>query len=165
MNLSWRNIVGQRIPTYMCPSDAFNNNPYYNLNGSTSIEADPESDEANATTGVPGGLLPDGSIGWARGNYGVNAGYEDFDHCAWGATKKTSASNVAGANGLWSSAVMEANYGAKLQDILDGTSNTMLVCELRAGMVSNDPRGVWAMPFPGSSICNAGRSILQSQPE
>ena len=59
---------------------------------------------------------------------------------------------------------MEANYGAKLQDILNGTSNTNLVCELRAGLTSVDPRGVWALPFPGASIVNAGHDSSNPTP-
>src|SRR5262245_19035840 len=43
-------------------------------------------------------------------------------------------------------------------------SQTMMGAELRAGYVSNDPRGVWALGFPGASIVNAGRSSYNPSP-
>jgi prepilin-type processing-associated H-X9-DG protein len=145
VNLSWRTIVGESVPAFLCPSDGFNQTPFSNPN-------------------VPGAVLPSGQNGWARGNYGAIAGYEDYDHVAGGAQYKTSKSNVAGAAGLWSSPVMSSNYGAKLQDITDGTSNVMMLAELRAGLTGIDPRGVWAMGFPGASIVNGGRSSYNPSP-
>ena len=133
-NMSWRVIVGTSLKVYLCPTDP--NNRMNFLNPS----------------------VPGTATGWARGNYGVNAGYEDYDHVAGGATYNTSKKNACGAAGLFSSAVMSANYGARLTDITDGTSNTSLVAELRAGLTPIDPRGVWAMGFPGASIVNAGRT-------
>ncbi len=41
--------------------------------------------------------------------------------------------------------VMGANVSLKLTDIKDGTSDTILVGEIRAGVTSFDCRGVWAM--------------------
>jgi prepilin-type N-terminal cleavage/methylation domain-containing protein/prepilin-type processing-associated H-X9-DG protein len=139
--LSWRiGLVGRRIPIYLCPSDAYNEIEFNN-------------------PAVPGDVN-----GWARGNYGANAGYEDYDHVAGGATYKTSSKNVAGAAGLVSVPVMSSNYGARYRDVLDGLSNTIFVAELRAGLTSLDPRGVWAMGFPGASIVNGGRSSYNPSP-
>jgi prepilin-type processing-associated H-X9-DG protein len=53
---------------------------------------------------------------------------------------------------------MAINYGARLTNFPDGTSNTVLFNEVRAGVSPLDPRGVWAMGMPGSSITNAGRN-------
>ncbi|MGO8747885.1 MAG: DUF1559 domain-containing protein [Thermoguttaceae bacterium] len=145
---AWRVIVGTPISGFLCPSDTnFNSKPFVNAL-------------------VPGGPLPApaGGNGWYRGNYGVNAGYEDYDHVAGGAEKMTSASNVAGAAGLWSSPVMSSNYGAALGEITDGTSNVLMLAELRAGLVTTDPRGIWAMGFPGASVVNAGRSSYNPSP-
>ena len=41
--------------------------------------------------------------------------------------------------------VMGANVSERIDDIHDGASNTILVGEIRAGVISFDPRGVWAM--------------------
>jgi prepilin-type N-terminal cleavage/methylation domain-containing protein len=136
----WRTIVATAVKTYLCPSDGNNRKPFLN-------------------PAVPG--TPEG---WARGNYGVTAGYDDYDHVAGGAVFKSSKKNVAGAAGLVSSPVMSSNYGAALTDITDCTSNTIMAAELRAGLTSVDPRGVWALGFPGASVVNAGRGAYNPSP-
>jgi prepilin-type processing-associated H-X9-DG protein len=142
-NLSWMSIAGNPVKVYLCPSDPNNSQPYL----------DP-------TTGPIGGP----ATGWARGNYGVTAGYEDYDHQNGGASYKTSAAGIPQQNGMVSSPVMACNYGAKITEITDGTSNTILAGELRAGLTAVDPRGVWALGFPGSSIVNAGRGSYNPTP-
>jgi len=137
---SWRlGLVGLKIPTYQCPTDPYNQQPFSNPN-------------------VPGDA--DGT--WARGNYGATAGQEDYDHVARGATKTTK--NLSGPNGLVASAVMSCCYGARIKDVKDGMSRTIMVAELRAGLTTNDPRGVWALGFPGASIVNAGRGAYNPSP-
>jgi prepilin-type processing-associated H-X9-DG protein len=54
------------------------------------------------------------------------------------------------------------NFGSKLLDITDGTSNTVMFNEVRAGISPQDPRGVWAIGLPGCSITNAGRNYNPS---
>jgi len=138
---AWRvGLVDKTIRAYLCPSDSKNSTPYFNA------------------------AVPGGANGWARGNYGVSAGYEDYDHVAGGNRYKSSASNVAGAAGLYSSPVMSSNFGAQWRDIMDGTSNTTMVDELRAGLSPIDPRGVWAMGFPGASVVNGGRGAYNPSP-
>jgi prepilin-type processing-associated H-X9-DG protein len=39
-----------------------------------------------------------------------------------------------------------------MADIKDGTSQTIMIGEMRAGLTSGDPRGVWAMSGPASSL-------------
>jgi prepilin-type N-terminal cleavage/methylation domain-containing protein/prepilin-type processing-associated H-X9-DG protein len=140
-NLSWLSIVGTPVKTFLCPSDPNNQAPYIDPN-----------------TG------PIGPASWARGNYGVTAGYEDYDHQNGGASYTTGASGIPRQNGMASSPVMACNYGAKITEITDGTSNTILIGELRAGLSAIDPRGVWALGFPGSSIVNAGRGSYNPTP-
>jgi prepilin-type N-terminal cleavage/methylation domain-containing protein/prepilin-type processing-associated H-X9-DG protein len=140
VNLSWRVVVGTSIKTFLCPSDSNNQTPFFN-------------------SSVPGA-----ANGWARGNYGVTAGYDDYDHVAGGLTFRSSKGQVSGANGLVSSPVMSSNYGCRIVDISDGTSQTAMVAELRAGLSQIDPRGVWAMGFPGASIVNAGRGAYNPSP-
>ncbi|MFL5339637.1 MAG: DUF1559 domain-containing protein [Gemmataceae bacterium] len=143
-DLNWINSAGTIVPTYLCPSDAYNQNPY--------------NDPATGPVKNP----PGGN--WARGNYGVTAGYEDYDHQNGGASYQTSQAGIPQQNHMVSSPVMACNYGARITDIADGTSNTIMVGELRAGLSAVDPRGVWALGFPGSSIVNAGRASYNPTP-
>ena len=139
-NQTWRSIRGVVVKTYQCPSDGNSSQPY---NDST------------------GGNAP-AETGWARGNYGAIAGWEDYDHVANGSTKTTSQPGVM--NGFTSSPMMSANYGARYAEVTDGLSNTIAVAELRAGISPLDPRGVWALGFPSASIVNAGRAAYNPTP-
>jgi len=85
--------------------------------------------------------------GWARGNYAANAG-PSFIQNTYGGTSDN------GNFGWKGGGVMCANYGVSLQSLTnqDGSANTIMVAEVRAGTAPNDRRGVWAMGFAGSSI-------------
>ena len=48
--------------------------------------------------------------------------------------------------------VMGPNVGVKLSQITDGTSKTIMVGEIRAGITEQDPRGVWALGHAGTSL-------------
>ncbi len=48
---------------------------------------------------------------------------------------------------------MGVNSAASIDEISDGTSNTIMVLEIRAGVTTNDCRGVWAMAGAGPSAC------------
>jgi prepilin-type N-terminal cleavage/methylation domain-containing protein/prepilin-type processing-associated H-X9-DG protein len=136
---TWRVIRGAKIKTYLCPSDPNNQSPY--------------SDPAN---GPP-------EDNWARGNYGANAGFQDFDHMVNG--KELANTGIPGITGpSVSSPVMAANYGARITDIGDGSSNTCMFNELRAGPTANDPRGVWALGLPACSVTCAGRDKTNPTP-
>ena len=121
---------GTELAVMMCPSDIYNRKPF---NGSAS----------------PGGLTNQMGDGWARGNYGANAG-EDFEFKADGLTPAVWRAKYA-------CGVMGANVSLRLDDIKDGTSNTLLLVELRAGIIPQDPRGTWAMAnASGCSMWGAG---------
>src|SRR5262249_48904021 len=107
VNNSWRSLRGVTVPVYQCPSDPNNQNPYND----------------------PGPTAPP-ETGWARGNYGATAGYEDYDHVNGGNVYTTKAAGPL--KGVKSSPVMAANYGARIVQISGGTSNTIMVAELRA---------------------------------
>jgi prepilin-type N-terminal cleavage/methylation domain-containing protein/prepilin-type processing-associated H-X9-DG protein len=140
-NQTWRLIVNVEVKVYQCPSDG-NNKQHF------------------STAAIPGGS--GGGSDWARGNYGVTAGWEDYDHVANGGTKTTTTNGVM--RGFVSSPMMSANYGTNMAGVIDGLSNTIMVAELRAGKKSIDPRGVWALGFPSSSIVNAGRAAYNPTP-
>jgi len=142
-NQAWRLIVNQDVKAYQCPSDG-NNKRHF---------SDPN---------VPGGVAGGTGSDWARGNYGVTAGWEDYDHMANGADKVTTKTGVM--KGFTASPMASANYGSNMAGVIDGLSNTIMVGELRAGKLAIDPRGVWALGFPSSSIINAGRAAYNPTP-
>jgi prepilin-type processing-associated H-X9-DG protein len=47
--------------------------------------------------------------------------------------------------------VIGPNVAAKMKQITDGTSNTLLLGEVRAGIVAADRRGTWALGAAGAS--------------
>jgi prepilin-type N-terminal cleavage/methylation domain-containing protein len=124
---------GTNLAVMLCPSDTYNRQQF---NGSTS----------------PSGSTSNFSDGWARGNYAANAamGYMAYTFF----TSSTMSTNFKdpngadcadGAAGGWSSrwcrGVMGANVSLRIDDIRDGTSNTILIGEVRAGLTSFDCRG------------------------
>jgi prepilin-type N-terminal cleavage/methylation domain-containing protein len=136
----WRAIRNVEIPTYLCPSDP-NNLQHWNNPLATSTR----------------------EVDWARGNYGVTAAFQDVDHMSNGSEYNTNKS-IPGYPLVVASPLMSGNYGSRIVDIYDGASNTIMVAELRAGISSLDPRGVWALGMPGSSIVNAGRDNTNPTP-
>jgi len=109
-----------------CPTDPFALKPF---NGTAAATTRPLGD------------------GWARGNYGANGalGYANY-------TWPDSAGGPAEA--FWKSfpGVMGGNTAMTHQQITDGTSKTVLLGELRAGLTEYDPRGVWALGKISSSL-------------
>ena len=68
---------------------------------------------------------------WARGNYGANASLNKM--------------GLQELEDFRSAGVMLANLSFGIAEIGDGTTNTILIAELRAGVVDFDCRGTWAM--------------------
>jgi prepilin-type N-terminal cleavage/methylation domain-containing protein/prepilin-type processing-associated H-X9-DG protein len=106
----------------LCPSDPYNQKPF---------------DGTGSTAAVLGS-------GWARGNYGANAALGKMSIKAHG-SPFDAASLTGGWNNRFVQGVMGANVSLRIDDIKDGASNTILVGELRAGIMPFDCRGVWAM--------------------
>ncbi len=85
---------------------------------------------------------------WARGNYAANAGG------AWW-PNTVNGNSSADAFGLPGGGVMCINFGEGINRIVDGSSNTILINEVRGGPRDSDSRGVWALGFPGASVTSS----------
>ena len=88
-----------------------------------------------------------GNGDWARGNLGVNmiATTRLWDNSDWDDEQ-----GQGPARGI-----SFVNQGLSIGQITDGTTNTIMLGELRAGIIASDPRGTWAMSQCASSaICN-----------
>lgn len=89
---------------------------------------------------------------WGRGNYAGNAGgaflyrgCDPPDICAYGPDSE-------GWKNEKLRGVMGPNTSVLLRRIIDGTSKTILVGEIRTGLTERDARGVWAMGHAGASL-------------
>ena len=130
---SWRAVRSTRVATFLCPSDPANTEPWTGLGGN-----------------------------WARGNYGCNAfGIHQNSSNGWlstenGASPTNDGSQTYGAIPIGSrgGGVMCINWAARVNTIPDGSSNTVLLAELRSGaaLAPSDSRGVWALGLPGGSV-------------
>ncbi len=123
-----RNVRSAWLPFMLCPSDTFNRTAF---SGSTNSYTSGWGDN------------------WARGDYAGNA--------TPGAFLSNNGFPPYGANpdvwtSRWMRGVMGVNMAVKMADITDGTSNTVMLGEIRAGITSFDSRGVWAMAGACSSL-------------
>jgi prepilin-type N-terminal cleavage/methylation domain-containing protein/prepilin-type processing-associated H-X9-DG protein len=120
------NARGTQIPVLLCPSDG-NNRILYQ------------------------GGAPHGG-NWARTNYAGNSGgaflystCNPAELCAYGPDSEG-----------WKSpkrrGVMGPNASVAFRKVTDGSSKTILVGEIRAGITERDARGVWAMGHAGASL-------------
>jgi len=180
VDLSYRNIRGVVVKTYLCPSDPNNTVPYSDdgsVNATTlgvgAPSENPDFDCPMDATGTP-------QTGWARGNYGATYGFTDNDHTSddsinGGVFSLTAnpfdgkagdgvvpsgyaSGNPAVSKGPIFFQSSTGNNGTRITDITDGTSNTIMFNELRAGLTPLDIRGTWALGMPGASATNAGRN-------
>ncbi len=121
------NQQARRIPlvAMLCPTDGDNNSKPFD--GSVSS------------------LTSNHGKNWARGNYAANA--------ALGYMYRDSGSGAADAgwNNRWFTGIMGANKSLRAEEIRDGQSNTIMIGEVRAGLIPQDSRGVWAMSGAGCS--------------
>ena len=108
-----------------CPSDTYNDKPF---NGS-----------ASSLTKLMGD-------NWARGNYAANA---SLGYMGSGGTIGT---GLGGWGNRYLEGVMGANVSLRISDIKDGASKTILLGEIRAGLIPQDTRGTWAMSGSASAL-------------
>ena len=92
---------------------------------------------------------------WARGNYAINAGGGGLYGNAMynGGSQGTFAGTSSGIS--WPTDQLNGG-GMTLATIPDGTSNTLMIQEIRVGGNNNDRRGSWALGQPGASIAGGG---------
>jgi prepilin-type N-terminal cleavage/methylation domain-containing protein/prepilin-type processing-associated H-X9-DG protein len=85
------------------------------------------------------GTTPGEGGNWARGNYACNGVNQQIDQAdtAWNDSTKRG--------------MMGVNEAVKLRQVIDGTTKTILVAEIRIGLTEMDRRGVWAMGAAGAS--------------
>jgi hypothetical protein len=119
---------GTVLSVLLCPSDEFNRVLYQ-------------------------GAVPSHGDNWGRTNYAANAGRGDI----YGASDGLSDRYNSGAKSpAWLDAckrgIMGVNTSVSYRRITDGTSKTILVGEIRAGVHERDARGVWAMGHAGPSL-------------
>jgi prepilin-type N-terminal cleavage/methylation domain-containing protein len=131
------------LPVLKCPSDAFNG---------------PENHFQRI---LPGGL-PD--LGYARANYAMNMGTNDwclignFENPYHTSGSCTDGFWVTGSNlktnvrQVWGSGIGGINKSFSARDFPSGLSKMVAIDEIRAGVNSADPRGVWALGFIGCSV-------------
>jgi prepilin-type processing-associated H-X9-DG protein len=116
---------GTNISTMLCPSDSFTQVPFDGSQNGWGMGAN-----------------------WARGNYAANASLDYMDDGA-----------VTNSSNWWSQnyyrGVMGANLSLSYKGITDGTSKTIAVAEIRAGLINVDGRGVWAMSGGAASVLYA----------
>jgi len=138
---SWRGLRSQKIKTMLCPSDGAGANMFF--------------------TGAGGG--------WAPGNYACNAGgiHQDttgpntVSAVGWLSTEGMASPSSGGSSTTsWvpynthAAGVMCINGSFAISTIPDGSSNTVLLSEVRTGrhLGPSDTRGIWAMGMPGASV-------------
>lgn len=139
---NWRPIIAAAtVKSYLCPSDAANTSPYV----------------------PPTTLTPNGATQWNRGNYAANYGPQKMknggnpqgtsdgqDNTDTSTRPTINGVTVTGLGPMW--VVSKAPFKCiAVQSIQDGSSNTILIGEIRAGMQPQDSRGVWGLGMVGSS--------------
>jgi prepilin-type N-terminal cleavage/methylation domain-containing protein/prepilin-type processing-associated H-X9-DG protein len=132
-------LRSSKVPTMLCPSDAYyNSKPYMPVNRAASE-----------------------GTNWYRGNYASNGSIEQFHY---GAADKDSSAMPNGATVAfigpgstgwsvpWLRGVMGINESSAPKDITDGLAHTCLLAEVRSGLAPVDRRGTWAMGAVGASM-------------
>ena len=120
------------IPVLLCPSDAKNNPMHFE------------------------GASADEAGGWARGNVACNNGQYYYGNGSLGYGTTAHSEAASPANG-WTDPAFRGVMGVNdheigIGGITDGTSLTILLGEVRAGVTVGDRRGTWAMGGGGASM-------------
>jgi prepilin-type N-terminal cleavage/methylation domain-containing protein len=127
-----------------CVSDPWNDKPYFRdqlAGGSTNI--------------------------YARGNYAMNTGPESA--CLFGVQPDCADGfyvdnpDLKSKNSVvWGGGAGGVNRSFGMKDIRGGTSNFVMIDEIRAGVSPLDPRGTWALGYVGASL-TARQGMISSK--
>ena len=123
---------GTNLAVMLCPSDTFNRTPF---NGSSS---------ASGLTSNCGDGSATRQLRRRRRDSGLMTN-NNLDQFFDGADLTRTTGGWNGAGSGYVRGVMGANASMSSDRITDGTSNTILLGEIRAGITSFDCRGIWAM--------------------
>jgi prepilin-type N-terminal cleavage/methylation domain-containing protein/prepilin-type processing-associated H-X9-DG protein len=120
---------GTELPQMLCPSDSFNRVKY----------------DGGASVGGPN---------WARGNYAANAGTGAFHPLPVFPSQPNPilGPDSSGWRHSLSRGVMGPNAAVTIAQIVDGTSKTFMLVEIRAGIFEGDSRGTWAFGHAGGNL-------------
>jgi prepilin-type N-terminal cleavage/methylation domain-containing protein/prepilin-type processing-associated H-X9-DG protein len=119
-----RTARGTTLQAMLCPSDG--NNRLSLFAGRNAAEGD----------------------NWARGNYGANGA---LGFLTVGGTNPSGGKDTEFWKNPQTRGVMGMNIALSIAKIRDGTSQTILIGELRSGVSEFDPRGTWALGAAGAS--------------
>ena len=118
---------GTYVSAFICPSDPNSQQPF---------NAVPEQ----------------GGDNWARGNYGAMSSLIHMQSGNFSYNKEKSAVTMMFWDDKpWTRGVMGGNIALSMKQVEDGTSNTIVIAELRSGVTPADRRGIWAMGGAGAS--------------
>src|SRR5262249_26479155 len=135
---TWRGMTATKIKTMLCPSDGAGAGLMFNFGGRS----------------------------WAAGNYACNAGgiHQDAGGpntsslVGWESTEGGASPSSGGSSttswvpyGTHGGGVMCINFALTVATIPDGSSNTVMLSEVRNGptLGASDPRGILAVSMPG----------------
>ncbi len=130
-------------------SDQLNSQP---RNASLSVMLCPTDVQYNSIPMIirsGGGRAGTTENAWARGNYAANAGNGPL---LQGRNDSIDGPESKGWQDPKRRGVIGPNVAAKLKDITDGLTNSILLAEVRAGVTEFDRRGTWALGQAGSSM-------------
>ncbi len=113
-----------RLNVMLCPTDSNNRTPFMG-----------SADSSTAHLGD----------NWARGNYAANAALGFMTYRYHSGVSAAAFEDSEGWRSRTTRGVMGANASVGIAEIRDGTSNTVITAEVRAGILPFDCRGTWAM--------------------
>lgn len=127
---------GTEISVLMCPTDENNQTKYGGQGGN-----------------------------WARGNYAANVGLGALhtgapplqvivgpNSSGWNGVSHRTGQKLSDSIHYLVRGVMGPNASVALRQITDGTSNTIMLGEIRSGVSEADPRGTWAFGHAGGNL-------------
>lgn len=129
--------VATVLPGLLCPSDSWTSTPYMSPGTRSNPNGQPFARGNYAANSINQSASGGGTLNVATGSRSGSYGNPAWDYWRDKATHR---------------GVMGFGISTKIKDIKDGASNTMLLGELRAGLLPIDRRGVWSIGDAGCSI-------------